>query len=59
MADTKQLRLTRIDAQLIIDRDAYLRATWAGHDGEARWYEAEVDRLLYLRHKVSLGWPAA
>jgi len=55
MDDTTSLQLARIDAKIAADRSLYLRATWAGHEGEAETYELEVDRLLDLRNIVERG----
>lgn len=30
-------------------RSLYMSATWTGHQGEADWYAAEVDRTLRLK----------
>jgi hypothetical protein len=55
MDDTTRERLDRIDQRIAHDRTLYLRATWAGHEGEAETYEIEVDRLLDLRAVVERG----
>lgn len=38
-------------------RTAYLRAVWAGHLGEADFYETRVDQLLSLWDHVRRGVP--
>lgn len=44
--DDRQGRLAKIEADITRHRLAYLRATWAGHQGEADWYETLVDEGL-------------
>jgi hypothetical protein len=47
MDDPAQRRtLDKIEQQIAHNRIQYLQAIWAGHAGEADWYETEVDRLL-------------
>lgn len=48
-------RLAKLDGEIAQDRRLYLEATWAGHDGEAQYYEVEVDRLLDLRSVLAAG----
>jgi hypothetical protein len=44
-----------VDADIAEDHALYLRATWAGHSGEAEWYRVEVDRLRNLRDTIERG----
>jgi hypothetical protein len=47
MADDEQRRrLEQLEQQIALNRTNYLRATWAGHAGEAEHYETLVDKLL-------------
>jgi len=52
MADDTADRLARIEHEISKHRSLYLRATWAGHQGEAEWHETEVDKLLRLWSEV-------
>ena len=47
----------RVEAAIAQHRDLYLRATWAGHDGEALWHEAAVDELLNAPARPPEGRP--
>jgi hypothetical protein len=56
MADDEQRRrLDQLEQDIAANRAHYLRATWAGHQGEAEWYETEVDRLLGQWDDVRCG----
>lgn len=59
MADVDETasRLARVEHEISKHRSLYLRATWAGHDGEAEHHERETDRLLELHQRVRNGWP--
>lgn len=47
MTDQAQRRrLDEIEQQIASNRVRYLQAVWAGHQGEADWYETRVDQLL-------------
>lgn len=46
MRETTADQLARIETEIGSHRALYLRATWAGHQGEAEHHETEVDRLL-------------
>lgn len=46
MDDPNRARLDELEQDIAAHRVLYLRATWAGHDGEAEAHETEVDRLL-------------
>lgn len=47
--------LDEIDDKISAKRQCYLKAVWAGHDGEALFWESEVDALLDLRNRVQRG----
>lgn len=57
MADTREARIARVDEAIAGHRDLYLKAVFAGHEGEAEHHEWHVDRLLDLRNRVQRGWP--
>ena len=46
-ADDSDRRHARVEAAIAAHRESYLRATWAGRDGEALRHEAAVDELLH------------
>lgn len=54
MAD--DTRLARVETAISKHRSLYLRATWAGHLGEADYHETEVDRLILFWSHVRDGW---
>lgn len=55
--DTRRQRLDRIEAQIAVERRAYLTNTWAGLDQEARKHEDEVNRLLGVWQQVQHDTP--
>lgn len=57
MADETTQRLARVEHEISKHRSLYLRATWAGHDGEREHHERQVDRLLELHQRIRGGWP--
>lgn len=55
MADPTHPRLrtlAEIDDQIATDRQCYLAAYFAGHDGEAQFWVYEIARLENLRNIV-------
>jgi hypothetical protein len=50
-------QLRSVEDEISAHRALYLRATWAGHDGEAQHHEAEVDRLIDFWQHVRDGKP--
>lgn len=44
--DDPQGRLDEIDADISRYRSLWMRAVWAGDDGQADFYRTEVDRLI-------------
>lgn len=46
MADDQPRSLDDLEQDIAAHRVLYLRAMWAGHEGEAEAHETEVDRLL-------------
>lgn len=57
--DRNRQRLDEIEQQIASNRVHYLRAIWAGRQGEADWYETEVDRLHGEWDDVRRGTTAA
>lgn len=57
MADDLTRRLRAIEDEISQHRALYLRAVWAGHDGEAQHHEAEVDRLIDFWQHLRDGYP--
>ena len=59
MADVDETaqRLARVEHEISKHRLLYLRATWAGHDGEREHHERAVDRLLELHQRIRCGFP--